>query len=114
MKLLVCGGRNNTDAVNTVMQLNKLLNFYGKITIITGGCKTGIDNIVRKWCFNKGIPYFECPAQWEHYGDCAGPVRNKWMLDQFKPDCVIAFSGGSGTKHTIAIANKAGIPVYEL
>jgi DNA-binding MurR/RpiR family transcriptional regulator len=55
------------------------------------------------------------PADWEAYGKAAGPIRNQRMLDEGKPDLVIAFSDlptTSGTYDMIKRAKAAGIPVY--
>lgn len=40
----------------------------------------------------------------------AGPMRNRQMLDE-KPDLVVAFAGGSGTRNMIDIARRAGVKV---
>jgi hypothetical protein len=39
----------------------------------------------------------------------AGPIRNKQMLDEAKPDLVIAFPGG--TANTVRQVREAGVPV---
>jgi hypothetical protein len=54
------------------------------------------------------------PAQWDRYGEAAGPIRNAWMLEFGKPDLVVAFPGGRGTADMISKARKAGIEVCEV
>ena len=55
------------------------------------------------------------PADWETYRLAAGPIRNKLMLDQGKPELVLAFhhdlSRSSGTAHMVKISIKAGLEV---
>ena len=43
----------------------------------------------------------------------AGPKRNQQMLDEAKPDMVVAFPGGKGTAHMRQIAKAAGVPVWQ-
>jgi hypothetical protein len=47
-------------------------------------------------------------------GKAAGPIRNQRMIDEGKPDLVIAFPGGRGTADMVSRAKKAGIPVQEI
>lgn len=55
------------------------------------------------------------PAQWYKYGRAAGPIRNQQMLDEGKPDLVLAFHSdlehSKGTKDMVTRARKAGIEV---
>ncbi len=41
-----------------------------------------------------GIPVMTFPADREKHGRAAGPIRNKQMLEEGKPDLVAAFPGG--------------------
>jgi hypothetical protein len=56
------------------------------------------------------------PADWDKYGKAAGPIRNKQMLDEGKPQAVIAFSydlaRSRGTANMVAQARDAGLPVW--
>ncbi len=38
-------------------------------------------------------------------------IRNQQMLDEAKPDMVLAFPGGRGTDDMVSRAEKAGVPV---
>ena len=44
-------------------------------------------------------------------GRKAGPIRNQRMLDEGKPDLVVAFPGGKGTNGMIDLARNAGVRV---
>lgn len=48
------------------------------------------------------------------YDAAAGPYRNQRMIDEGKPDLVIAFPGGSGTADMVERARKANIEVREV
>jgi hypothetical protein len=52
-------------------------------------------------------------ADWDKHGRAAGPIRNQQMLDEGKPDLVVAFllPQGSGTLDMIRRTEKAGIEV---
>jgi hypothetical protein len=41
-------------------------------------------------------------------------LRNQRMLDEGKPDLVVAFTGGGGTKDLVRRAVKAGVSVHEV
>lgn len=53
------------------------------------------------------------PANWARYGRAAGILRNQQMLDEGKPDLVLAFWDGKsrGTADMINRARKAGVEV---
>jgi len=55
------------------------------------------------------------PPDWRRYGRGAGFVRNRQMVEEGKPDLVIAFhpalERSKGTLHTVTLAKKAGIRV---
>jgi hypothetical protein len=66
-------------------------------------------------------PSKEMPARpppldhaWDELGKKAGPLPNQRMLDEGKPDLVVAFPGAGGTKDMVRRAVKAGVPVHEV
>ena len=61
-----------------------------------------------------GLPCAVYRADWEGLGRKAGPIRNQQMLDEGKPDLVVAFPGGRGTANMMRIAREAGIEVIEV
>jgi hypothetical protein len=48
------------------------------------------------------------------YGKRGGLIRNRQMIDEWKPDAVVAFPGGRGTAHCVTRAKSQGIPVWEV
>jgi len=88
-------------------------NRFGDLTIIQGEAK-GADTIGADFAVVNWLNLQSYPADWKTHGAMAGYVRNKQMLDEGKPDLVIAFPGGKGTEMMIKIARKAGIPVEEV
>lgn len=82
------------------------------VTVIHGGAR-GADQLAAKIARTLGMEVIEVPALWEKYGRAAGALRNIKMLDEHKPDLVLAFclDGSRGTMHTVEEAMKRHIPV---
>jgi len=59
-------------------------------------------------------PYELPQGEWDELGKKAGPLRNQRMLDEGKPDLVVAFPGGGGTKDMVRRAVKAGVAIHEV
>jgi hypothetical protein len=125
MKILVCGGRNygwlpadelgrkkpDMAAWDTLYGvLDTYLVADDDITIISGHAY-GADQLAEAWADEREVPSMIFPAEWNLRGKAAGPIRNQRMLDEGKPDLVIAFPGGRGTDDMVARAEKAGVPV---
>ncbi|HEV7285225.1 MAG TPA: DUF2493 domain-containing protein [Kaistia sp.] len=108
MRVLVCGGRDFADRP----RLNVALDGLKPSFLIHGGAP-GADALADYWADIRGIPHRTFPADWNTHGKAAGPIRNQRMIDEGKPDLVIAFPGGRGTADMIRRAKAAGIPVRE-
>lgn len=84
-------------------------------TVIEGDAR-GADRLAGEWAEEQGEQPLRFPADWEKYGRAAGPIRNQQMLDEGRPDLVLAFSRditkSKGTKDMVTRAHKAGLPVY--
>jgi predicted Rossmann-fold nucleotide-binding protein len=112
-RVLVCGGRNYDDHLRVAAVLNRLHNAKGISLIIQGGAR-GADELAFGWARANGIEEIQFDADWENQGSFAGPARNKRMLDEGKPDLVIAFPGGRGTADMVRKARRAGVEVVEI
>ena len=64
---------------------------------IISGMASGADTFAVEWAARFGFPLRAFPAEWDKHGRSAGPIRNQRMLDEGKPDLVVAFPGGKGT-----------------
>lgn len=115
MRVLVCGDRNFEDATHMRMVLFSKFDPDDTVTLIHGDAR-GADRLsetVLTGYFKGGFEIKRFPADWNKYGKGAGPIRNKQMLDEGKPDLVIAFlaEGSRGTANMISQAEKAGVKV---
>jgi len=89
------------------------LGIKDELTIIEGECPTGVDQIAVEWAVVNWTGLKGYPADWIQYGKRAGYIRNQQMLTEGKPDLVVAFPGGRGTKMMVSLAEKAGVPVIQ-
>jgi cysteine synthase len=120
MRVLVCGGRNYPDRLAVWRELDRLTEAdddhpLGKValTIIHGACRSGADLWADEWAVVNWARFEEYPADWKAHGKAAGPIRNQRMLDEGKPDLVLAFPGGRGTQDMITRALRAGVRVEQ-
>jgi hypothetical protein len=67
--------------------------------------------LAAQWAQGAGVKLETYPAEWDRFGKAAGPKRNQVMIDQGRPDLVVAFAGGNGTADMVNRAKKAGIEV---
>lgn len=111
MRVLVCGGRDYADSEAVNAALSRLHAKRGITAIIHGDAK-GADALARQWAEANGIPHLPFPANW-NIGKRAGPIRNQRMLDEGKPDGVVAFPGGAGTADMVRRAKLTGLTVWQ-
>jgi hypothetical protein len=118
MRVLICGGRDFDDYHSFWYSMNDIsdkFDFDNKqpITIIQGGAK-GADAFARTYAIECGFELENYEANWSKYGRSAGYIRNAQMLEEGKPDLVIAFPGGKGTAMMVKLAQKAKIKVIKI
>jgi YspA, cpYpsA-related SLOG family len=115
MRILVTGWRalNNYDLVRDTIEA-QLPPSTPSDTVIIHGDYRGADKLADNWATINGVKVDRYPADWTGLGLSAGPIRNQQMIDEGKPDLVIAFPmlGESiGTLDLMRRATKAGITV---
>ena len=112
MKILVCGDRHWSNVSSIERELQK---FSGDVIIIHGAAR-GADSIAGNVAKGLGFKVEAYPAKWDKLGIAAGPIRNVQMLEEGKPDLVLAFhpdlNKSRGTSHMVKIARKAGVKVF--
>lgn len=113
MRVLVCGGRDFKDADLLKFALNIIKELEG-IDLIIHGHARGADSMAAVWAVANGIDNLGYFADWKTHGKAAGPIRNQKMLDDGRPDLVIAFPGGPGTADMVRRARLSGVEVREI
>lgn len=113
IRVLVCGGRDYHDLERVALVLNPLHKEFNFVEVISG-CADGADLCGLIWARSNYIPTRIFPAKWKEFGNAAGPIRNQQMLDEGKPDLVVAFPGGKGTRDMITKAKIAKVEVVEV
>lgn len=109
LRILVCGGRDYNDRRRVFNNLARWAD-ERPIHIIQGGAD-GADRLAVEFARARSLPYTTYPADWKRHGRRAGPLRNQQMLDEGKPDIVLAFPGGRGTASMVRLAEDAGVDV---
>jgi hypothetical protein len=122
MKMLVCGGRNYDDVPWMWFNLDRIGN-ERKVDCVIDGAQSkfdpergmvGADYWAHQWALVRGRKCDRYPADWDSEGTSAGPRRNKRMIDEGRPNLVVAFPGGKGTADMTQQARDAGIEVIEI
>ncbi len=115
MRLLICGSRHWTDG-ELILQELRALHAREQVEVVIEGEAPGADTLAREAVRQLGIPVLPFPADWEKHGRAAGPLRNQRMLDEGRPDMVLAFSedlnSARGTADLCARARRAGLPIH--
>lgn len=128
-RVLVTGGRGYNKIHTVYEKLDMIKEQYGDITIVHGGCPTGADAMADSWAKLNGCIIEEYKAKWDDlshpdarikvnswgkkYDANAGHRRNMKMA-KTKPDLVVAFPGGPGTKNMIECANEVGLNILKI
>lgn len=113
IRILVCGGRDFADRDLVFRTLDALAHRTIIDAVIEGDAR-GADRIAGYWARKgriKNLKFPILPAEWDAYGKSAGPIRNRRMLAEGRPDLVVAFPGGRGTADMVRAARAAGIDV---
>lgn len=109
MKVIIAGSRNITDyrlVADTIAASGY------DITEVVSGCATGVDTLGEQWARMKNVPIKEMPANWNQYGNKAGPIRNRDMA-RYADAAVIIWDGEStGTRNMIDCMIKLKKPYH--
>jgi hypothetical protein len=130
MKALICGGRNvgrtnpnavYLDAAKEIQRaseerkfvIEKLAELYraGKFSSVIGGKEGGAERLATHWAAINGIPVEIIVRR---SGRETIERRNMRMLDEGRPELLIALGGGPGTQSLIAEARRRGIMAIEV
>ena len=117
LRVLVCGGRFFGKELSEVHALHDALENLHKstgIAVLIHGDAPGADRLAGEWAKINRVPIEVYAAAWTEHGKAAGPIRNQRMLNEGRPDLVLACAGGRGTRNMIALAEAQGVPVEKV
>lgn len=111
MKVLICGDRNWKDR----QAIQRCVFSLPQGTTIIEGEARGADRTSAEMGAGYGLTIEKYPADWNQHGRSAGPIRNRQMLREGKPDLVVFFHNNlrqsKGTRDMVKISCDKGIPV---
>lgn len=110
MKVIIAGGRNYQFTADDQRKLDQLHSEW-KITEVVSGGARGADRCGEFWANRHGIPIKVFRANWNQYGNAAGPIRNGEMAEY--ADAVVLFPGGRGTADMLNQAEGAGLTIVD-
>jgi hypothetical protein len=117
MRVLICGDRLWDDKELIRATVQALLKKHKKLVVIDGTAP-GADRLGHEVAKELKLGFQRFPADWMRYGLAAGPIRNRQMLKEGRPDLVLAFHDdlkmSKGTKDMIKVAQKAGVEVIKV
>jgi len=115
MRILVCGDREWGARPGDLARMGDEFAAFPEDTLIIEGGARGADQMARNFAGAAGFNFVTYPADWIRRGIRAGPERNQRMLDEGKPDLVLAFhhdlSASKGTADMVRRATAAGVEV---
>lgn len=120
MRVLAYGGRNWRNQVRMNIELDRLHAVLDFDVLINGGQVSrdrakdelyGADWEAAVWASSRGVRVIYFYANWRGEGDAAGPIRNRRMYHEGRPDLGVEFPGGKGTKSMHGILVRGGVPI---
>jgi hypothetical protein len=124
VRVVVTGGRHYADRALVFAALDRIHAESPITLLVHGACGwnaddastferdiEGADGLADAWAIARGVPFERVPARWTTLGYAAGPIRNRHMLDEWKPSLVLAFPGNRGTAGCVREAMRRRIPV---
>jgi hypothetical protein len=130
MNVLVVGGRDYLHYERLVAVMDTVLGWNDDqpFRLVTGGA-TGADHLAVQWAKERGLTpeqIIEIPVaknfkertqlgaifDWETQGKAAGPMRNAYMLETWRPGQGVVFPGGRGTEDMLVRLFQAGVNTW--
>jgi YspA, cpYpsA-related SLOG family len=111
MRLVIFGPRDlwpSIAAIGAAVEAMRIDMDECPVTEVVSGCADGVDTMALEWARANRIEAKEFPADWDRYGNSAGPRRNAQMADY--SDAGLCFGDGStkGTRNMLEQMRKRG------
>jgi hypothetical protein len=115
MRIMVTGDRDWICFDLATAIVRRLVTRYGPDVVIVHGAARGVDDSFRSVCRWLGVKDEPHVADWERFGNAAGPKRNAEMVASGIDLCVAchrSLAASKGTKDCVRQALAAGISTY--
>lgn len=85
-------------------------NLEGEIEFVSGGCKSGADALIKRYCEENNIKLTEFLPDYNKYTGKSAPIKRNDEIVQYTTHLIAFYDGLSkGTGYTIKQAQKKGI-----
>jgi hypothetical protein len=110
----IVGSRYFDDYDEFKKILTQWIKDNGTIDEIVSGGANGVDSMAKKYANENKIKFTVYEADWNTYGDKAGPMRNTKIVE--KANCLLALPGpeSTGTWDTVIKAQKKKIKITNI
>ncbi|MGY6697759.1 MAG: DUF2493 domain-containing protein [Roseinatronobacter sp.] len=112
MRLIITGGRHLDDVVLIRRALTRV-HALRPITVLIHGGSGALGITAEDWAREMRLHVLRYPANWREFGKRAEAIRNSFMLQDSRPDIVLALPGGVDTADLVATAVCAHLPVID-
>ena len=109
MKVIIAGSRNITNYTEIEKAVTNS-GFY--ITEVISGGARGVDELAVHWAKAWNIPNTIIKAEWDKFGNPAGPIRNQKMAEIAEALIAIWDGESKGTLNMIETASKMKLKVH--
>ncbi|MGN8021155.1 DUF2493 domain-containing protein [Phyllobacterium sp. 22229] len=110
MRLLISGGRHFDVAEAILDELNRI-HAACPVTVLIHGGLPALGSVAEDWARQNDVHIVRYPANWSLLGKQADTKRNRFMLEDSRPDALLAFPGGKHLQELVQQAHARHIPV---
>lgn len=107
MKVCIAGSRLITDMELVFKCIGR--SKMDITEVVSGGAK-GVDLLGEAYAIKHFLPIVPFWADWQKYGKCAGPIRNRQMAEYCNAAIIVWDGESSGTRNMIECMKSLGKP----
>ncbi|WP_071799452.1 DUF2493 domain-containing protein [Natronohydrobacter thiooxidans] len=112
MRLILAGGRH-LDDVALIRRALARAHALRPVTVLIHGGNGALGITAEDWAREMRLHVLRYPANWREFGKRAEAIRNAFMLEDSRPDMLLALPGGNDTADLVANALRARLPVID-
>lgn len=112
-KVAVIGSRGFDAYVYFCEKLELIISkLEGEIEYISGGCSSGGDALISRYCKENGLKLTEYLPDYIKYSGKVAPIKRNDTIVENSTHLIAFYDGASrGTGYTLKVAEKKGIPI---